>query len=377
MGAAGDMLMSALLELYPNPEAFIEKLNGLNIPHVHFERTTEKKCGITGTHIKVMVDGTEENENMHHHHKHHHSTLKDIEHIISHLNLSEKVYNDVISVYKLIAEAESKAHNCEIENIHFHEVGTMDAIADITGVCMLINELCIDEIIASPINVGKGQVKCAHGILPVPAPATAYILRDVPIYSNDVIGELCTPTGAALLKHFACKFADMPVMKVEKIGYGLGTKDFDTANCVRVFIGERDNKTDRVVELMCNIDDMSGERIGFAINRLFDAGALEVFTAPIGMKKNRPGILLTCICRENKREEMVRLIFKHTTTIGVRENISNRYVLDRIEKIVHTQYGDIRVKESKGWGVVKNKAEYNDIEKIAIENDIDISDIIF
>lgn len=260
------------------------------------KKTTDKKCGITGTHIRVTVGGAEENENIHEHH-HSHNHLSDIKHIVGHLNLSEKVHNDVISVYSIIAEAESKVHNCKIENIHFHEVGTMDAIADIVGVCMLIDELGVDEIMASPINVGKGQVKCAHGILPVPAPATALILKDIPIYSNNINDELCTPTGAALLKYFVKKFAEMPVMKISKIAYGLGTKDFETANCVRAFLGETENKAYRVVELMCNIDDVSGERISFAMNRLFDGGALDVFTTPINMKKSRPAILLTCICR--------------------------------------------------------------------------------
>jgi hypothetical protein len=304
--------------------------------------------------------------------------MKDIEHIISHLNLSESVHNDVISVYRLIAEAESKAHNCEVADIHFHEVGTMDAIADIVGVCMLIDELGVDEIISSPINVGKGQVKCAHGILPVPAPAPAYILRDVPIYSNDVTGELCTPTGAALLKHFATKFASMPVMRVNKIGYGFGTRDFGVANCVRAFIGDTDemNKTDRVVELMCNIDDMSGERMAFASEMLLNNGALDVFTTPIGMKKGRPATLLTCLCKENDRDKMLSLIFKHTTTIGVRENILNRYVLDRTEEVVSTNYGKVKAKKSSGYGVVKIKPEYDELRKLAIENNIDIADIV-
>lgn len=374
MGAAGDMLMSALLELHPNQEDFIKRLNALNIPNVNIEKTTDKKCGITGTHIRVTVGGAEENENIHEH-NHSHNHLSDIKHIVGHLNLSEKVYNDVISVYSIIAEAESKAHNCEINNIHFHEVGTMDAIADIVGVCMLIDELGVDEIMASPINVGKGQVKCAHGILPVPAPATAYILKDIPIYSNNINGELCTPTGAALLKYFVKKFVEMPIMKISKIGYGLGTKDFETANCVRVFLGETENKAERVVELMCNIDDMSGERVSFAMNRLFDGGALDVFTTPINMKKSRPAILLTCICSEDKKQEMLEIMFKHTTTIGIRANILNRYTLDRREKTVHTQYGDLRIKESTGYGVIRKKAEYDDLEKIAVENNIDISDI--
>ncbi len=376
MGAAGDMLMSALLELCPEPDEIIKKLNSLNIPEVHFEKETKKKCGITGTHIKVTIGSAEENEHIHNNHTHRHTNLKDIEHIIEHLNLSEKVKNDVISVYQLIAEAESKVHGCKIEDIHFHEVGTMDAVADIVGVCILIEALNVEKIISSPINTGKGQVRCAHGILPVPAPATAYILRDIPIYSDNIDGELCTPTGAALLKYFVSEFREMPVMRVFKTGYGLGTKDFDVANCIRVFSGEtEDNKTEKVVELICNLDDMTGERIGFAINRLFIAGALEVFTSSIGMKKNRPAVMLTCICREDNKEEMLRLIFKHTSTIGIRENILNRYVLEKSEKTVHTEYGDIRVKESKGYGVIKIKPEYSDLEKIALENNIDISDI--
>ncbi len=402
MGAAGDMLMAALLELHPEPDKFIEKLNSIGIPNVNIEKEKTKKCGITGTHVRVMVDGIEENEDLfgplhnhhhdeghhhhdeehhhhdeghHHHHHHHHTGLGDIEHIVKHLDISEKVKNDVISVYRLIAEAESKAHDCEIENIHFHEVGTMDAVADVTGVCMLLDDIKPDNIIVSPVNVGYGQVRCAHGILPVPAPATEYILSGVPIYSGNIEGELCTPTGAALLKYFADEFGNMPLISIQKTGYGMGTKDFETANCVRAFLGEAEDKTDKVIELMCNIDDMTGERLGFAMNRLLESGAADVFTTPIGMKKNRPGVLLTCICSEDKREEMVRLIFKHTTTIGIRENRLDRYILDRTEKTVPTEYGNIRVKESKGYGVTRTKAEYNDLEKIALENDIDISDI--
>lgn len=379
MGAAGDMIMSALLELHPQPDSFMEKLNGLGIPNVTFKKTTSVKCGISGTHVEVSVGGVVEDEHIHEHehghHHHSHSSMHEIEHIIGHLDIPENVRNDAIGVYKLIAEAESHAHGCEISEIHFHEVGTMDAVADVVGTCLLINELNADRIIASPINVGSGQVRCAHGILPVPAPATAHILGGVPIYSNDIRGELCTPTGAAILKYFAEDFIPMPTMPVSKIGYGMGSKDFEAANCVRVMLGETQDKSDTVSELCCNLDDMTGEAIGFAVSRLFDAGALDVFTTPIGMKKNRPGILLTCICRKNQRNEMLGLIFKHTTTIGVREYITNRYTLERTMETTHTQFGDVRVKRSSGWGVSRTKAEYDDMEKIARENNISISDI--
>lgn len=251
MGAAGDMLTAALLELHPEPEQFLERMNALGIPGVKIKQEQSEKCGIKGTHITVTVGGEEEksedvhehdhghvHHHHHHEHTHHHAGMHEIEHIISHLDLPETVRQDVLAVYGLIAEAESHAHGRPVSEIHFHEVGTMDAIADVTAVCLLLHELAPQRIVASPVHVGAGQVRCAHGILPVPAPATAYILRDVPIYGGAVRGELCTPTGAALLKHFASEFAGIPVMKVQKIGYGMGTKDFEAANCVRAMLGE-------------------------------------------------------------------------------------------------------------------------------------------
>lgn len=398
MGAAGDMLMSALLELHPNPEEFIKNMNSLKIPNVEIKLEKSVKCGITGTHIRVISYGIEENENMyeHHHehnhehnhehshehnhehnHKHHHTKVSDIENIISNLDVSENVKKNAVKVYKLIAEAESNAHGKEIEDIHFHEVGTMDAVADVVGCCMLIEYLNADEIIVSPIRVGFGSVKCAHGVLSVPAPATAYILKDVPVYAGDEAGEMCTPTGAAVLKHFADKFENMPVMKIQKIGYGMGTKDFKTANYLRVFLGESSDKTDSISELKCNIDDMTGEEIAFAFNKIFEAGALDVFTTAIGMKKNRPAVLLSCICREDNKNEIIKTIFKYTSTIGIRENISKRYILERTEKTLYTEYGDVRAKECRGYGVKKLKAEYDDVFEIADKNNISISDIKF
>lgn len=380
MGASGDMLMSALLELLPDSDSFADRLNKLNIPGVKFYKTKSVKCGITGTHIEVSVNGEAEGEHNHEHHRrgheHHcHTGLREIEHIIGHLDVSDNVKKNAVSVYRLIAEAEGHAHGCEISEIHFHEVGTMDAVADVVGVCMLFEEIGADKIIASPVNTGSGTVKCAHGILPVPAPATAYILRGVPVYSNEIKSELCTPTGAALIKHFSMEFGAMPVMKILKTGYGMGNKDFDTANCVRVMIGEIQDMADTVTELCCNVDDMTGEAVGFAVNLLFEAGALDVFTSPVYMKKNRPGIMLTCMCRADKKDEMLNIILKHTSTIGVREYISNRYTLSRTYKTAHTSYGDVRVKKSSGWGVTKIKAEHDDLEKIARENNIAVSDI--
>lgn len=397
MGAAGDMLTAALMELLPDPDAFIEKLNALEIPGVQIIKEKAVKCGISGTHVSVTVHGTEEDEHLHEHHHenehlhehehphedehdhehehHHHSSMHEIEHIILNLKIPQKVQKDILAVYGLIAEAESHAHGVPVTDIHFHEVGTMDAVADITAVCMLMNEISPDEIIVSPVHVGSGQVKCAHGILPVPAPATANILRDVPIYGGSVKGELCTPTGAALLKYFAARFGDMPVMKTQAIGYGMGKKDFPAANCVRAMLGETADKTDVVLELSCNVDDMTAEAISFASERLFEGGAREVYTVPIGMKKSRPGTLIRVMCTEQDKEKILGLLFKYTTTIGVRETLTHRYVLERSIETLQTPYGEVRRKVSRGYGVLRSKYEYDDLSRIAKEQNISLDEV--
>jgi len=282
-----------------------------------------------------------------------------------------------MAVYTLIAEAESHAHGVPVTEIHFHEVGTMDAITDITAVCLLMDRIAPDEVVVSPIHVGSGQVWCAHGILPVPAPATAYILRDVPVYGGRIQGELCTPTGAALLKHFATRFGDMPIMRTKAIGYGMGKKDFEAANCVRAMLGDMEDKmVDTVLELSCNVDDMTAEQVGFAMERLMESGAKDVFTVPLGMKKSRPGILFCVICREQDREKMVSLIFRYTTTIGIREARMHRYVLDRSVTTLETPYGAVRRKDSSGYGVTRSKYEYEDLARIAEENGISIAEAV-
>lgn len=409
MGAAGDMLMAALLELCPEKqEEFLGKMNGLGLPGVKVEAEPAVKCGITGTHMNVTVFGEEEeSEDVHdhghahthsheacepiaadglhshahshdghdHHHEdhdahshahhHHHSAMAGIASIIDGLDIPAPVKEDMKAVYALIAEAESHAHGMPVDQIHFHEVGTMDAVADIAGVCLLFHELGADQIIASPVHVGSGYVHCAHGILPVPAPATAHILQGIPVYSTQVQGELCTPTGAALLKHFVKEFREMPVMTTSKIGYGMGKKDFERANCVRAFLGDTAETGDEIAELSCNLDDMTAEAVGFAEEALFEAGALEVYTVPVGMKKSRPGVLLTCMCRREDEEKMVELLFRHTTTLGVREHISRRFTLKRREETVETAYGPVRKKISQGHGVTRTKLEYEDLAAIA------------
>lgn len=376
MGAAGDMLTAALLELFDDPNKIVRELNKLRIPGVRFLTERTQKCGIYGTHMRVIVWDMEEDEHLHshdhghgHHHSHTHGGMADIAHIISPLNISDKVRRDVLAVYDLIAQAESHAHGVPVEQIHFHEVGTMDAIADVTAVCYLLDKLSVDKVYAPAIHVGSGQVRCAHGILPVPAPATAHILRGVPIYGGEIKGELCTPTGAALLKHFVSEFGKMPPMTVEAIGYGMGTKNFPAANCVRAMLGHTDDSRDSIIELSCNLDDMTGEEIGFAMERLLAAGALDVYTTAIGMKKNRPGTMLTVLCRKEEKEALVHLLFRHTTTLGIREASVSRYTLQRHIETVETPYGPVRRKVVSGYGVSRSKLEYEDLAKIAREQE--------
>lgn len=419
MGAAGDMLTAALLELVPDREKVIGELNALGIPGVEMVCEKAQKCGIGGTHISVRVHGVEESEEMHdhghtheaehhhdqnhtheaeHHHDHghtheaehrndhahtheaghvhhHHSGMHEIEHVVGALPLSERIRKDILAVFGMIAEAESHVHGVPVTEIHFHEVGTMDAVADVTAVCVLMDRLAPDQVIVSPVHVGSGQVKCAHGILPVPAPATAYILKDVPIYGGEILGELCTPTGAALLKYFASRFGAMPVMRTLAVGYGMGKKDFPAANCVRAMLGETEGAGDTVAELVCNVDDMTAEAIGFASETLLEAGALEVYTVAAGMKKSRPGTVLHVMCTESMKGKMVGLIFRHTTTIGIRENISRRYTLARSIQKIQTPYGEVRKKVSEGHGVTREKYEYEDLARIARERGMSIREV--
>ena len=387
MGAAGDMLMAALYELLDDKQTFLDTMRGLGLPGIEISAEPAVKCGITGTHMKVLVHGSEEldalhdhlhehaHEHSHDHEHHHHTGLHEIEHLLSHLDLPQTVRDDALAVYRRIAEAESKVHGTTVDQIHFHEVGTLDALADVVGVCLLMHLLAPEKVYASSVHVGCGRVKCAHGILPVPAPATALLLSGVPIYGGAIQGELCTPTGAALLTHFVTKFGELPAMRLLKSGYGMGTKDFPAANCVRAMLGEQDAPAEEILELSCNLDDCTGEAIGFAMERLLDAGALDVYWTSVGMKKNRPGILLTCMCRPLDREKMVELLFRHTTTLGVRESAFRRYTLSRESKTIQTPDGDIRVKVSTGYGVTREKPEFDDLAKIARKTGKSLSEL--
>lgn len=465
MGAAGDMLTAALLELMPDKEAALAKLNAMGIPGVVFEAELSAKCGITGTHMRVLIHGEEEesvpcghthaqedhyehnhahehhhehdhvhehhhehdhhvhthahahvqedahchdsdaHDHAHHHehdaHHHAHHGMAEIRSLIAELAVSETVKEKALAVYQSIAEAESKVHGAEVDQIHFHEVGSMDAVADVTAGCLLMELLAPEQVIVSPIHVGSGTVLCAHGRLPVPAPATALILEGMPIYGGSVQGELCTPTGAALLKTFADSFGPMPPMTVAKTGYGMGTKNFEQANCLRAMLGEpfpmngigskmqtgqdaegentgsrgaagKDTETEnpaaregRITEISCNLDDMTGEDIAFAAERILQAGALDVFTESIYMKKGRPAVKLTVLARPEDEERLAGEIFRHTSTIGVRIHTDRRYELARRSEQRKTPLGTIEVKISEGFGVRKEKIEFASLKQIA------------
>lgn len=389
MGAAGDMLTAALLELTEDKQSFLKRINHLGLPGVKVDAETSVKCGITGTHMKVTVNGEEEEsrdahssphehahehshgqDHEHHsddpaHGHHHHASPADVEELINGLNVSDQVKADAKAVYALIAEAESQVHGHPVSEIHFHEVGTLDAVTDVISVCLLMEEIGAEEVVVSPVHVGSGHVHCMHGILPVPAPATALILKDVPTYGGHIQGELCTPTGAALLKHFASRFGDRPIMRTKAIGYGMGKKDFEQANCVRAFLGESERQREQITKLECNLDDMTGEDIGFATEQLFQAGAKEVFTQAVGMKKNRPGILLTVLCLTEDADRLAEEMMKHTSTLGIRRQEMSRYVLQRSVETLSISYGEVRMKQASGMGVKRSKQEFEDVAALA------------
>ncbi len=410
MGAAGDMLAAALLELQPDPDAAVADLNALGIPGVEFVRERVSRCGIAATHLSVRVNGKEEvTDNDHHHdhghdhhhdhdhdehhhhdhdghhhehdggHHHEHRSLADIMAIIDGLPLADKAAGSARAVYSRIAAAEGRAHGCEVDLVHFHEVGAIDAVADIVACCYLMARIAPEKVVASPIHVGFGSVKCAHGIMPVPAPATAFLLEGIPVYSDGIIsGELCTPTGAALLRHFVSEFGPMPLMRVSATGHGAGRKDFPRANIVRAMLGENGlapaAAADEVFEIACNIDDMTAEDLAFATEAVRAAGALDVWMQSALMKKGRPGTILLALTAPDRRENVIAAILRHTTTLGVRESRVRRTVLGRAEETVATPLGELRCKRAAGFGVSRSKFEYEDLAAAARAQGISLAE---
>ena len=397
-GAAGDMLAAALLELVPDRDAALARLNALGIPGVSIRATRGERAGMAGTLFDVLVDGEvaeacaahdhpDHHDHDHHDHDHHnhhnhpdlpdhsHTSLADVRARIAALPVTEKVREDARATYDLLAEAESKAHGRPVDQIHFHEVGTLDALADVASVCALLAELAPDRIVASPPNAGGGTVRCAHGVLPVPAPATANLLAGLPWRGDDpATGELLTPTGAALLRRFVTEWGPQPEGRWEKVGIGLGHREREgRANAVRAFWGETEGgapasaggPNGRIAELACNLDDMTGEDLSVACDRIRAAGAVDVSLAPLLMKKGRPGHLLLALCAPERADEVAAAILRETTTLGVRRRDMARYEMDRsfVEKDVAG--GVVRVKRAAGYGAAKEKPEHDDAVRAA------------
>ncbi len=382
MGAAGDMLMGALYELYPEKERFLADMNAL-IPGVKLEAEGVTRQGIAGTHMRVDIHGQEEGHErrrMHDHHQdhhHEHRSLADIHAMIDAFPLPEAVREKARRVYGLIAQAEAEAHGVEAGEVHFHEVGALDAVIDVTGVCYLLYLLAPDAVCASPVTMGSGTVRTAHGLLPVPAPATAKLLTGVPVTAGDIQAELCTPTGAALLRTFAGSWGVMPDGVIQGCGHGCGTKDFPRANCLRAFLvddlSRAEEPNDEVTELKANIDDMTGEALGLALERLLEAGALDVSYAPAAMKKNRPGVLLTCLCRPGDADRLAAEVLRHTSTFGVRRMDCRRYALAASMDAVETPWGTVPRKTGTGYGITKSKPEYGVLAEIAAERKVPLA----
>ena len=405
MGAAGDMLAGALVSLLSKEEqeSFIKMINNIGVDGVKVSLSDDAKCGIAGKHFKVEIDGVEEHSHDVHEHEHHHEDgdghndndnhghhhqhgtgpfPEELEAVTEKFNniLADDVaivgQSDIKGVYELLAEAEAKVHGKDVSEIHFHEVGMKDALIDIASVVYLMNKLKVDKVVVSPVNVGFGKVKCAHGILPVPAPATAELVKGIPTYAGRFEGELLTPTGAALLKYYADEFSYQPLMNVIKCGYGTGNKNFESANVVKAVLGEVTDEliSENIIELNCNVDDMSAEDMAYATKALIENGAKDAFVTPVIMKKGRSGMLLTVLCSAIDKERFVSLIFKHTSTIGIRVKETERIILNRHEETVHTKLGDVRVKYSEGYGVKREKPEFEDLRKLAEENNISVAE---
>ncbi len=407
-GVAGDMFVAALAGLFPERERIAAELNALGIPDVVYELTEKKGGGIVGLAVRVLVAGVSEGELDHvyapgdgsgHDHAHghgesyapsageptvhHHRSLHDIEQIIGGLRAPQRVKDTALRIYTSIAQAEAQVHGSVPGEVHFHEVGTLDAIADVVGASYLMDKLGEVQVYASPVQVGSGEVVCAHGTLPVPAPATALLLEGIPSYGSEIQGELCTPTGAALVRAFVDTFGAQPCMSVERIGYGFGTKAFVMPNCLRAFYGVAQDMLgassshegivrEHIVELTCTIDDMSAEGIGFACQELLDAGALDVFATPVHMKKWRSATLLTVVCAPELADTFAHKMLTLTTTLGVRKKTCERYALARHTEVRQTPYGPLRIKIAQGGGIRRAKAEYDDLARIAHEHGVSL-----
>jgi len=373
-GASGDMILGAMLDAGLPLEHLRAELAKLGLSHYNVSKTQVVKKGISGSQALVEIED--------HHHHHHHRHLADITAIIENSTLEPAVKKDSIRIFNRLAEAEAKVHNTSMEDIHFHEVGAMDAIIDVVGGVIGLHALKIDSIVCSPLHVGCGTVDCAHGTLPVPAPATAELVRGKPIYSSGVQGELLTPTGAAILTTLASDFGPLPPMTVEQIGHGAGTADRSIANMLRVLIGtaSQPDKTfalEQTATIETTIDDMNPQIYDYLIEKVLQMGALDIFCATVQMKKNRRGTLVTILCRPEMVTALSDFLFRETTTIGLRWRLDNRFTLKRDFITVKTRFGEISCKTaSHGGALINVTPEYEDCKRVAKEQDVPLKTVL-
>ncbi|AEM78310.1 LOW QUALITY PROTEIN: protein of unknown function DUF111 [Thermoanaerobacter wiegelii Rt8.B1] len=366
-GISGDMTIASLLS-HVDVEEFKKKVKKIALDNFDIEIGETQKNSINARTFKVLYE-----EEHHHHHRH----MKDVREIIDKSDLEEEVKKMSVEMFEKLAEAEAKVHGKSPEEVHFHEVGAVDSIVDIIGTAILIDMIKPDKIVSSPLPVSSGFVDTQHGLIPVPAPATAELLKGIPVYKSDIEGEIVTPTGASIVKTLVNEFGGIPDMTINSIGYGAGTKDLEIPNVLRTYVGEEEvKKTESLMILETNIDDMNPEFYQYLFEKLFENGALDVFLIPIIMKKQRPGTLITVICEKENADKLKEIIFKETSTFGIRYYEVLRHKLDRDFSIVETPYGKVRVKKGYLNGkLIKAYPEYEDVKAIAEKTGNSISDI--
>ncbi len=373
-GASGDMILGALLDAGLSLENLKQEISKLGLSKYGIDAEQVVKRGISGTQAVIAIDQG--------HHEHHHRHLSHIKEIIVSSKLDEKVKNLSLSIFTKLAEAEAHVHNTDVESVHFHEVGAMDAIIDVVGAVVGLHLLGIDKCFCSPLHLGSGTVMCAHGEIPVPAPATAQLVQGLPVYATDVKGELLTPTGAAILSTLCSGFGPMPMMTMDRVGYGAGVSDPDIPNLLRVHIGAASHEntsldSNQVAIIETNVDDMTSQIYGHVMEKAFGMGALDVFFTPVQMKKNRPGALLTVICSPLDVSRFSRLLLEETTTIGVRWRLENCLNARREIKTVETPHGPVRIKYAMMDNHIVNiSPEYDDCKKVAGESGVPLKQVM-
>ncbi len=376
-GISGDMLLAALLDAGLELEPLLDELRKIPLAGYEFKRTRVLRGGLAGTRIEINVSGPQPERH-----------LRDIRQLLEGSALTALVKTQAMKMFGRLAEVEGELHGKPAADIHFHEVGAVDAILDIVGACVGVELLEIEELICSPLNVGGGRVETAHGTLPVPAPATAELLKGVPVYSSGVNGELVTPTGAVIVRALASSFGPVPPLKVARIGYGAGSRDYPGhPNIARLFVGERaevsapeprvSDSGEVVTVIEANVDDMSPQLYGYLVERALAAGALDITCGSIQMKKNRPGLEISILCAPERAEALAQLLFEETTTIGLRIHQAARLILEREMVNVETPYGAVRVKVARRGSAVMNVApEYHDCQRLAAEKSVPLKQVM-